>query len=247
VFLASEETTAKAPVEEAPHKRVLVAFLVRDGEKWLKRFFDCLDRLDYAREDLKFVILEGNSTDNSWIMVVYYTYTHSGVLLTKLDIDDSIGRFRRLAMLKNRVIDLAFKDEDYVLWFDSDLVDFPASLLKDLMKADADIVAPYVLIEGTDRFYDHLAFRKDGIKFMFPEGIPTVPLPSDRFEVDAVGTCMLVKGDVYRKGIRFIESDVESEQVLFCTAAKKCGFKVLADPNLKVFHANLQLYGKLWH
>jgi len=41
--------------EKEKHKRVLVAFLVRNGEKWLGRFLECLDKLDYPREYLKLV------------------------------------------------------------------------------------------------------------------------------------------------------------------------------------------------
>lgn len=230
-----------------PHRKVLVAFLVRDGEKWLERFLNCVDRLDYLKEDLKYVALEGNSKDSSWQVLSDFAHKHQGVWLTKFDVDEAVSRYKRLAVLKNRVINEALTDEEFVLWLDSDLVDLPISLLRELIKANVDVVAPYVLVEDTDKFYDHLAFRKDGLKIMFPDGVPVCPLPADIFEVDSVGTCMLVNAGVYRKGVRYPESDAESEQVLFCEAAKKNGFRVFADPHLKVIHANLPKYGVPFH
>jgi FkbM family methyltransferase len=240
--------------------KVLVAFLVRNGEKWLNRFLRCLDSLDYPKGKLKIAIVEGNSEDASWNLLNNFAVGHQNVWLNKYEINTDLQRYRRLAVLRNKLIDQILTDEKYVLWLDSDLTEFSSSLLKDLINRNGDVVAPYALIEGTDNFYDTLAFRKDGLKFSFlpsdkgviyctqnEKGALIGPLPSDVFEVDSVGTCMLVNADVYRKGVRFPESDVESEQVLFCDAARKNGFRVLADPRVKVFHADLPKYGVAFH
>ena len=240
--------------EKEKHKRILVAFLVRNGEKWLGRFLECLDKLDYPREYLKLVAVEGNSEDDSWHVLSYYAYTHQGTWLTKIDVGSEVGRYKRLAMLKNKIVDAVLKDEDFVLWIDSDIVAFPSNLLKELVKANVDIVAPYILIEGNNQFYDTLAFRKNKLKFAAmlshvqnDQGMLIKCLPDELFEVDSVGTCMLVKAEVYREGVRFPESNEESEQVLFCDKAREKGFKVFADPRLKATHANLPFYGEEWH
>jgi peptide chain release factor subunit 1 len=249
--------------QKLERKKVLVAFLVRDGEKWLTKFFKNLDKLDYPSQDLTFAIIEGNSQDGSWQMLSDFASKHEGVWLKKIDLEETSTadraeavrkRASRLGVLRNKVIDEALKDEEYVFWLDSDIVEFPASLLRDLLKANVDIVAPYVLIEGSGLFYDTLAFRKDGLKFAPDLGrVQTVTgavvggLPDSLFEVDSVGTCMLVRTAVYRKGVRFPDSDLESEQVGFCNLARKEGFRVFADPQVRVFHAELPRYGLQWH
>ena len=245
------------------HKKVLVAFLVRDGEKWLNKFLKLIDKLDYPSQDLSFAIIEGNSKDNSWQILLDFAAKHERVWLKQIVAEEvaSAGRedeikrrSARLGALRNCLINEALKDEEYVFWLDSDLVDFPASLLRDLLKANVDIVAPYVMIEGHDSFYDTLAFRKDGLKFAPTPGYLQTStgamfwsFPNTVFEVDSVGTCMLVSARIYRDGTRFPENDPESEQVGFCNLAKKSGFKISTDPRVKVFHAELPKYGVEWH
>ena len=229
------------------HRKVLVAFLVRDCEKWLNRFLLCLEQLEYLKEQLRFAIIEGNSKDDTWHMVNQFASQQDQVWFKKIDLDESLARHKRLAVLRNKLLEEALEDEEFVFWIDSDIVEFSPSLLRDLIKANVDVIAPYVLIEGTDKFYDHLAFRKDGVKFMFPDGFAIMELPKELFEVDSVGTCMLVRADVYRRGVRYPEDHPESEQVGFCELAKKKGFKIFVNPNLKVFHAELPRYGYSWH
>jgi MoaA/NifB/PqqE/SkfB family radical SAM enzyme len=248
-------------LEKQGRKKVLVAFLVRDCEKWLDRFLACLDRLAYPEDTLQFAIIEGNSKDESWRLVETFASKHERVWLKKVDVQtdepDSVPkRSARLGFLRNKIIDEALTDEAYVLWLDSDIVDFPRSLLTDLIKAQVDIVAPYVLIENSGLFYDTLAFRKDGFRFnpSITNGLASVQkpegaacLPNELYEVDSVGTCMLVNADVYRKGVRFGQNHPESEQVEFCLSARVRGFRVYVDPCVKVLHAELPKYGVAFH
>ena len=151
------------------------------------------------------------------------------------------ARFERLATLRNRIVEEALRGEDYVLWIDSDVVKFPSSLIADLLKYDAPVVAAGVWIEGTNQFYDTYAFRDLADKF-FPTSFPHVGL----VEVHSVGTCYLVASRLYSEGkVRYRGGD--SENVTFCQAVRQLGEKIYADFSIRVEHANLPNYGCQWH
>lgn len=65
------------------------------------------------------------------------------------------------------------------------------------------------------------------------------------FEVDSVGTCYLVKRQVYDERVRYEGGD--SEQVVFCNNARTKGFKVWVDPSLTLMHVDLERHGEKWH
>ncbi|MCJ7634912.1 ANP1/MMN9/VAN1 family protein [Candidatus Bathyarchaeota archaeon] len=153
-------------------------------------------------------------------------------------------KFERLAYLRNVIVEEAhplFK-EDYVLWIDSDVVEFPPSLIKDLMKYDAPVVAPSVWIEGTNQFYDTLAFRN-----LQGQQIPAFQLPyKGLIEMSSVGTCYMVASRLYTQtNVRYRGGD--REQVMFCSEVRKVGQKVYADFDIRIKHANLPWYGCPFH
>ena len=151
-------------------------------------------------------------------------------------------RFERLAYLRNIILDEALKDEDYVLWIDSDIVDFPANLIRDLMKHNMTLVAPSVWIEGTSQFYDTLAFRD-----IYEQNVPAFHLPyKGLVEMGSIGACYLAASKVYTKmNLRYRGGD--SEHAMFCQDLRKTGEKVYADFDIIIRHANLPQYGGKWH
>jgi len=144
---------------------VLIKSLFSNSSKWIDRFFNSLDKLDYPRDKLRFAFLEGGSRDNTWDRLKHFGDTHQNVSLSNMDVSDVSKRFERLALLRNKLIYENLKDADYVFSVDSDIVYFPPETLKALINDNVDIVAPYVFIEGTSQFYDTLAFRCRGQNF----------------------------------------------------------------------------------
>src|SRR5690606_35712995 len=74
----------------------------------------------------------------------------------------AVQRRRRevLAKVRNRLLAAALRDEDWVLWLDVDLIDYPPALLTRLLAAGRDIVAANcVLPDGRD--YDLNTFVAD--------------------------------------------------------------------------------------
>lgn len=241
-------------------KNVLVACLVDQEQPWLHLFLDCLTKLDYSQDNIRYAFLEGKKAPllhqwakdrNTWI---------------KQSVCAIADRFEKLAHLRNLLIDWAIVKEDYVFWIDSDVVRFPSSLIVDLMKHNVPVVAPSIYI-ATDppkkpllilekpssftlvpssysiqHFYDTFAFRfLDGQKF----GVTGLP-SSGLLEVRSVGTCYLVDSKLYtEKKVRYYGGD--SEQVTFCRAVRNAGGKVYVDFSIKIDHVNLPKYGKAWH
>lgn len=216
---------------------VLVASLVPGEEPWLQRFLDCLGKLDYPQQAIRRAFVEGKNVP----VLHEAANADTWIKETSPQIAD---RLERLAFLRNLLVDeaLPIGNEDYVLWIDSDVVDFPSSLIRDLMKHKVPVVAPGVWIEGTDQFYDTLAFRN-----IYGHKVPPFNVPYKGFvEMGSVGTCYLVDSRLYTKmSIRYSGGD--SEQVTFCSEARKLRKKVYADFDVKVQHANLPKYGHPFH
>ena len=224
-------------------ERVAIASLVRDQAKWLHRFLHGVDHLDYSPLALSYAFLEGNSADNSLELLGEWLARQKkrGIpfQLRKIDMDRQLEAPARLAFLRNELLKLA-GDADYVLMIDTDVMNIPTGLFKQLLSHRKDIIAPMVMIEDTDAFYDTLAFRMGGLRFSPNMRIwGTNPIP-----VDSVGTCYLMNKRVASE-IRYGEG--ESEQVAFCNQAREKGFGVFLDPTLRVDHVNFTAYGLPWH
>lgn len=223
---------------------VLVATAVKDGSKWLDKFLANFKEINYPRDKLHFAFVEGNSSDDSYERLIAFKKEHNNVWLQKFDIQTE-NRFERLAKSRNKIFDEALDKEEYVLSIDADIVFFHPNFLNLMIKHDVDVVAPLILIEDENRFYDTLAFRCQGRNF--EHEIPYFPLCVHRklFEVESVGTCYLAKRAVFDAEVRYAGGI--SEQVTFCARARERGFKIWVDPTVAVIHANLPKYGVDFH
>ena len=236
------DTWTRWDVATTASKKVLVATLVKDQARWLPRFLEALDRIDYPQEMLRFVFLEGGSEDASFQMLHRWAEGRRNVTVRPYYLLPG-DRFERLAHLRNALIDQYLKDEDYVFWIDSDIL-VGAKALRQLLSDSVPIVAPMVMIENTETFYDTLAFRKNGEKFT-PGHPYFAALTLGITQVDSVGGCYLVDASAYKAGARYTGGD--SENVGFCLSAKEKGFLSYLDMELRVQHINLEKYGVAWH
>lgn len=251
-------------IQTSKGPRILIASIVSNQAKWLRRFLNAIDQLDYPREQITYAFLTGNNEDETFAILNEFELTHQGdiswdnfhnkdrVWLKGVDMDmGGVSWFLKLSMLRNLLIFEALEDEDYVLMTDSDIVDMPRDLIQRLMNVGADIVAPMVFIEdfrefGDAYFYDQLAFIKDGISFDYL--FPYIPgydfLPAKPVYVDSVGTCYLVSAQVFRSGVKYVSDEDTSEQIGFCQRVKRYGFKIAVNPDVRVLHVNFEQYGE---
>jgi glycosyltransferase involved in cell wall biosynthesis len=143
----------------APIPRVLILTPVKGAERHLPRYVELIERLDWPREQLSVALLEGDSTDG--------THAAAESLLPRLrertrraelfrrdfgfNIPPGVPRWawafqqmRRavLARARNHLLFRALDDEDWVLWIDVDVIDYPPDVLKQLLATGYEIVVP---------------------------------------------------------------------------------------------------------
>ena len=132
---------------------------------------------------------------------------------------------------------------DYVMWFDSDMVfkpDTMVRMLDTMQKNDIDIltglyfrrVPPYSPV-----LFDKLEMRGEACLWSefktIPEGL---------FEVGGCGFgCVLMKTDVFfdvqsRFGNMFAPIANTGEDLAFCWRARNCGYKIVCDPSVICGH-----------
>ena len=119
-----------------------------------------------------------------------------------------------MAAIRQGMIERHLRDERWVFWVDADVVDYPASLIEELIsRAEGGIAAPLVLMEGSakeppsdkigfgpGRFYDVAGFVEQGrwARFTPPYFDQLGPV----YQLDSVGSCYVVNADLYRHGAK---------------------------------------------
>lgn len=145
----------------------------------------------------------------------------------------------QIPFARNRIVQDALENKsDYVLFIDADMI-FPSDLLIRLLNHNLDIV-------------NALAFRR--IQPHYPcifnwnekEGsYETVEYTSGLLEVDATGMpAILIKTSVFRKmkelnpklPLYHYRDHLFSSDLTFCEYARKAGFKIMIDTDLKIGH-----------
>lgn len=129
---------------------------------------------------------------------------------------------------------------DYVLWLDSDMV-FEPDILTRLLADERDIVTGLYfrrVSPFTPVLFSQLDIKGNECKF---SGVDTYP--AELFEVAGAGLgCMLMRTKVLEKiaeeegPVWFAPMGNVGEDCAFCIRARKHGFKVYCDPQVKVGH-----------
>ncbi len=264
-------TPSRRSGEVKDHPRVIVMTPMRDTRPYLDRYFELLDRLDYPSDRLSLAILEGDSTDGSYEALSDKRFLHrdryrsfhllrfdTGFRLDvpRWDARVQFERRSRLAEIRNRLLSECLGENDWVLWLDADLVDYPASLLKDLLASGREVAVPLcVRTDGKpfdlNTFILHPekvesedpAHLIDGL-FQPPRGVGRAYLDTAEdgwVEVDGVGgAALLVRADVHRQGLVFpswsYRGYIETEGLAMI--AKDMGVRCWGNRSIVVVHAD---------
>lgn len=253
----------------ARQDRVLVLTPVKDAVAHLPRYLELLGRLDHDPSRLSLGFLEGDSRDGThdWLTARLPELRERYRRVTLLRHDHgfrpegprwapAIQRRRRevLARSRNRLLSGALGDEDWVLWLDADLVDYPPDLPARLLAAGRDIVVPHcVLPDG--RTFDLNSFRLEGETEdprHLADGIFQPPRGAGRRYLgdfpgeEAVplhgvgGTALLVRADLHREGLCFPPYShrgyIETEGL--AAMARDMGVTAWGLPGLRIVHAD---------
>ncbi|CAG8582063.1 11589_t:CDS:10 [Ambispora leptoticha] len=249
---------------------VLILTPLKDASPVLPIYFENVKKLSYPEELLSFGFLVSDSDDDTFEDLVTYTNAmvgkyrrisilqkNFGFVLSHGDrhaLSSQAPRRAIMAQSRNYLLFGALNDEDWVLWLDADLKEFPDTLIEDLIGFDTDVVTPNVFARekhnGVDYVYDRNNFietreSKKVLKGLDPddvlvEGYPDLPTyrrylgdlrntNKDIVAVDGVGgACLMVKANVHREGALFptfpIDHELETEG--FAKMAKRMGKQV---------------------
>ncbi|KAF9906782.1 Polynucleotide 5'-hydroxyl-kinase grc3 [Linnemannia zychae] len=268
--------------EFSPTQHLLILTPLMEAASYLGNYFQKLSQIDYPAEliSLGFLVsttTEDSSKDSTLLALQKHiatlrsqptrryrriTLLHQKSESTDISHDQrheyelQVTRRKILARCRNILLVSALVDESWVLWLDSDVVDYSPDILLKLIKYNKDIIAPNCFRFGSNWFtnenlpYDRnnwietkeslanqRVLDKDEILFEGYKDHPTFRQSMADLagsvrgltEIDGVGgTFTLVKAAVHRAGINFptLPVDHEIETEGMAKWAKREGFGV---------------------
>lgn len=137
---------------------------------------------------------------------------------------------------------------DYVLYADSDMV-FTSNDVNALLEHDADIVSGlYVSRNGENR---NVAYSQIIQRRRFPYREPKLIVDSGVTGYAEIAACgfgfCLIKTEVIKSMAKRYKSLFEpfggvGEDIAFCIRAKRCGYKIMIDRDVKLGHVGEMVY-----
>jgi glycosyltransferase involved in cell wall biosynthesis len=189
---------------------------MKNAEKFLDTYFASLYQLTYSRELISLAFLESDSSDNTYSRLMeklpeLRSHFRSASVWKKdfgFHVPPNIPRWlehiqkeRRsvLARSRNYLLFRALDDQDWVLWLDVDVVEYPPDIIERILAPAKDIVQPHCVVEYGGRSFDLNAWRDKGKDHM-----DDLRVEGDLVKLHAVGgTMLLVRADVHRDGLIF--------------------------------------------
>jgi peptide chain release factor subunit 1 len=186
---------------------------MKSASRFLESYFAGLETLTHPA--LALGILEGDSSDGTFEKLRHRLERACPGFLRKLLVKKNFGfvipegiprysavyqeqRRAVLARARNHLLFSALRDEDWVLWLDADVVEYPADIIERLLAYDQDIVHPNCVIEFGGPSFDRNAWSDSGRKHLSDlRGQGIVRLES------VGGTMLLVRADRHRDGLVF--------------------------------------------
>ena len=193
--------------------KVLILTPMKSAAGFLDGYFAGLGRLTYPRSNLSLGILEGDSDDDTYAQAEA-RLAATGFRRTTLVKRDfgfrppsgvpryhPVYQFTRRAVLaraRNHLLFRALDDEDWVLWLDVDVIEYPADIIERLIVLDRQIVQPHCVLQHGGRTFDRNAWCDGGRKEM------SDLRGEDMVRLEGVGgTMLLVQADCHRDGLVF--------------------------------------------
>ena len=200
----------------ASAETVLILTPVKNASRFLDSYFAGLGRLSHPAASISLGFLESDSDDDTYEQLrrtarsVAQPLRRRRALAEEFQFPDPAGfprwthafqipRRKILAKARNQLLFRALADEDWVLWLDVDVIDYPPDLIERLLATGRDIVHPHCVKRYGGPTFDLNAWRDHGRLHM--EDLRGGP---DLVRLDAVGgTVLLVRADIHRDGLIF--------------------------------------------
>lgn len=223
------------------YPKVLIVTPTKDDSIYIERHIKAWENVDYPRDKIRWIWVYGESRDNTFALLENYfsKRTWQCELYAEPKFENLTSNSMWIADVMNAARNV-YRDEDFVVLCDSDILKIDPSTLKELINLDLDIVAPYAWHDGREEdFFDTYVFRElDGTRY------PTRNVPHRKskkpIELASVGTFVVMRGEIF-KSVKF---DNPAPTLQFCKNARKKGYKVWAVPWLSVLHADVGKEGR---
>ena len=252
---------------------VIIAIPVRNAAQTLDALLERIDALDFPPERLSIAFLVGNSTDDSLSRLKDYLensksrFRRTTLLEREYAASEqgprwSVGNQRkrrsRIAQVRNELLSEALADEDWVLWIDADIIDFPPNILKRMLAERARVVHPDSVRHDDGKSFDQNAWIsidepkdhqwikhvRDGLYQPPPHHLRLYLhdlryLPRVRLE-SVGGTMLLVDANIHRAGIAFPDQPYRRliETEAFAAMARRFGVEIVGLPQVQIRHAD---------
>ena len=195
---------------------ILILTPVKNATACLTVYFEQLRRLSWPHSEISLGFLESDSSDGTFEVLSRHVRAlrrqFRRVGLWKRDFGYQLPRGihrgaaeiqleRRvvLARSRNHLLSHALDDEEWVLWLDVDVIEYPADIIEKLIATGKDIVQPHCVLDYNGPTFDQNGWRDKGrlhLDDLRSEG--------EIVELDAVGgTMLLVRADLHRDGLVF--------------------------------------------
>jgi hypothetical protein len=195
---------------------ILVLTPVKNAVTCLEDYCQQLRRLTWPHARISLGFLESDSSDGTFEALSRHTRAlrrqFRRVGLWKRDFGYQVPRGihrgaaeiqveRRVVLAKSRnhLLSHALDDEEWVLWLDVDVIEYPPNIIERLIATGKDIVQPHCVLDYGGPTFDQNGWRDKGrlhLDDLRPEG--------EIVELDAVGgTMLLVRADLHRDGLVF--------------------------------------------
>lgn len=207
----------KLPLEATlAQPNVLILTPMKNAKKHLERYVELIEALDWPSAHLSIGILESDSDDGTFdslnTIKDRLDARAQSVTLIKRDFDFKlpvglprwapalqVARRTILARSRNHLLFGALKQEDWVLWIDVDVVDYPTDIIHRLLSTDCDIIQPHCVLEPGGPTFDQNGWIDHGKFTLHDKRGADCPV-----RMDSVGGCMLlIRADIHRDGLVF--------------------------------------------
>ncbi len=252
------------------NQTVLILTPIKDAVRFLDSYFAGLARLTYPRRQISLGMLESDSEDDSYarfasrLADLSAQYHSTNIWRRDFGFRIPFGlprwhhafqlpRRKVLAKARNHLLFHALDEQDWVLWLDVDIVDYPPDLIERLLATGRDIVHPHCVVQPGGATFDRNGWRDNGRILL--EDLRDGP---DLVRLDSVGgTVLLVRADLHRDGLIFpsfpygaasraarrphplgpnVNGEIETEGLGIM--AIDMGHQCWGMPNLEVLHAH---------
>lgn len=157
------------------YNNVLIGTPVKNSKPYLKTWAQQLVNLDYPKEKISLAIIENDSDDKSWeflrekIVPWLKKFPYKAIFLQKRDLGFRLSHFSRhrketyikrqecIDRTRQYIIDTYLKDNEYILWFDSDFEQVMPQALNIAISYNVDVVVHYLRLKDSS-MYDASTF-----------------------------------------------------------------------------------------